>query len=210
MILVAFLNTVRFAKLIEGVLATAGGFLIGYVVVAVVGWWFDKYLLKQKSPEFAHKLCRLLGGLLLAILVAMMMFGGGGGEGNGDGDGKGDGKSSPVNGTLDPTTPNTAPSPIPTKAAPPTEERVRVTMLGGTDVKDQKFYQIDDDATPRTLQEVKAAVQRRKESTTKSLGLEILFAERNKLPQDHPAVTQLAKWAGDVAGLTVTFPAEKP
>jgi nucleoid-associated protein YejK len=69
---------------------------------------------------------------------------------------------------------------------------------------------VDDDATPRTLSEVKAAVQRRKESTAKSLGVEILFTKTNTLPQDHPAVTQLAKWAGDTAGLTVTFPAEKP
>lgn len=210
MMLVAFFNAVNFAKLIEGALATAGGFLVGYVLVWIFGWWADKYLFKRPSPMFAHRVCRMLGGLILAILVAMMVFGGGGGDGDGTGEGSGNGKASPTNGSLDATTPNTTPQPLPTKPLPPTVERVRITMLGGSDVKDQKFYLVDDDAMPRAFAEVKAAVQKKKESTAKPLGLEIRFTPQNTLPQDHRAVTQLARWAKDTAGMDVTFPAEAP
>lgn len=87
---------------------------------------------------------------------------------------------------------------------------MRITLLGGTDVKDQRFYLIDDDAAPKSLAEAKAAIQKAKDATSKTLGLEIRFASQNALPQDHPAVTQLARWAREVAGLTVTFPAEAP
>lgn len=209
MTIFGFLNTLNLAKLIEGILATAGGFLVGYILAAIAGWLFDKYLLKRKSPEFLHKVCRLLGGLILAIIVALLVFGGGGGEGNGTGEGTGNGKASPANGTIDPSSTND-PKQISLKPLPPVEERIRITLLGGTDVKDQKFYLIDDETVPRSLAEAKAAIQKAKDATTKTLGLEIRFAAQNALPQDHPAVTQLARWARESAGLTVTFPAEAP
>lgn len=207
MILVAFLNTLRLAKLIEGALATVGAFLVGYVLVALLGWLFDKYLLKRKSPELLHRVCRLLGGLILAILVAMMLFGGGGGSGDGTGDGAGTGTASPGPAS---NVESTDPKAVAAKVAPPVEVRVRVLVLGGTDVKDQKFYVVDDDPAPLAFADAKSAIQRKKDATAKSVGLEIRFPVQNALPRDHPAVAQLARWAGEVAGLTVTFPAEAP
>jgi hypothetical protein len=207
MFLLAFLNTIRLAKLIEGALATVGAFLVGYVLVAILGWWCDKYLLKRKSPELLHRVCRLLGGLILAILVAMMLFGGGGGSGDGTGDGAGAGKASPGHAT---ESDSTDPKANAAKVAPPVEVRVRVLVLGGTDVKDQKFYVVDDDPAPLAFADAKAAIQKKKDATAKSVGLEIRFPVQNALPRDHPAVAQLARWAGEVAGLTVTFPAEAP
>lgn len=209
MTIFAFLNTVNLAKLIEGILATAGGFLIGYLLAAIFGWFFDKYLLKRKSPALLHRILRLLGGLILAIIVAMMVFGGGGGSGNGTGDGAGDGKASPTAGTLDPNA-KADPKAPPVKPSKSAEERVGITVLGGTDVQENRFYQIDDDPAPRTFAEVKDHVRKKKELETKPLGLEIRFAERNALPRDHSAVRQLEAWARDVAGLSVTFPAEAP
>ncbi len=207
MILVAFLNTIRLAKLIEGALATVGAFLVGYVLVALLGWWCDKYLLKRKSPDLLHRICRLLGGLILAILVAMMLFGGGGGSGDGTGDGTGAGKASPGHA---PDAESTDPKAVAAKVAPPVEVRVRVLVLGGTDVKDQKFYVVDDDPAPLAFADAKTAIQKKKDATAKSVGLEIRFPVQNALPRDHPAVAQLARWAGEVAGLAVAFPAEAP
>lgn len=207
MILVAFLNTLRLAKLIEGALATVGAFLVGYVLVTLLGWWFDKYLLKRKSPELLHRVCRLLGGLILAILVALMLFGGGGGSGDGTGDGAGAGKASPGPAS---DAESTDPKAVAAKVAPPVEVRVRVLVLGGTDVKDQKFYVVDDDPAPLAFADARSAIQRKKDATAKSVGLEIRFPVQNALPRDHPAVAQLARWAGEVAGLTVSFPAEAP
>jgi hypothetical protein len=140
-----------------------------------------------------------------------MVFGGGGGEGDGTGDGVGNNKASPVNGTLEPNSVSTELKSTPTRSTGPTpEERIRITMLGGSDVKDQKFYLIEDEPTPRTLAEVKAAVQKRKDATTKTLGLEIRFTVQNTLPQEHPAVGLITKWAREIAGLSVSFPAEMP
>lgn len=207
MILVAFLNTLRLAKLIEGALATVGAFLVGYVLVTLLGWWFDKYLLKRKSPELLHRVCRLLGGLILAILVALMLFGGGGGSGDGTGDGAGAGKASPGPAS---DAESTDPKAVAAKVAPPVEVRVRVLVLGGTDVKDQKFYVVDDDPAPLAFADARSAIQRKKDATAKSVGLEIRFPVQNALPRDHPAVAQLARWAGEVAGLTLSFPAEAP
>lgn len=206
--IVAFVNTLNLAKLIEGILATAGGFLIGYVLVAVFGWCFDKYVLKRQSPVLLHRICRLLGGLILAILVAMMVFSGGGGSGNGTGDGTGDGKASPNSGTIEPKT-KPDPSLPPLKPMKTSEERVGITVLGGPDVQDNKFYLIDDDTTPRTFAEVKMVLGRKKETEAKPFGLEIRFPNRNALPKDHRAVTQLEQWALN-SGLAVTFPAEAP
>jgi hypothetical protein len=208
MMLVAFLNTIRLAKLIEGALATVGAFLVGYLLVALVGWWFDKHLIKRKSPDLLHRVCRLLGGLILAILVALMLLGGGGGSGDGTGDGTGSGKASPANGP--PDSESVDPKQVTAKVAPPVEVRVRVLVLGGTDVKDQKFYVVDDDPAPLAFADAKSAIQRKKDATAKSVGLDIRFPVQNALPRDHRAVTQLAQWAGEVAGLTVSFPAEAP
>ncbi len=208
MILLAFFSTVRIAKLLEGALATAGGFLVGYVLVAILGWLIQRYLFKRPAPAFLHRVCRLLGGLIVAILVAMMVFGGGGGEGDGTGDGTGTGKASPTTGTPDPTAPITDVKP--TKPLPPAEDRIRVTMLGGTDVKDERFYLVEVDTTPHTLAEAKALVQQKKDATPKTLGLEIRFMPRNTLPKDHPAVLQLSRWANDTAGMSVTLSAETP
>ena len=208
MILVAFLNTIRLAKLIEGALATIGAFLVGYILVAILGWWLDKYLLKRRSPDLLHRVCRLLGGLILALLVAMMLFGGGGGSGDGTGDGTGTGKASPSSASSN--SESADPKAATAVVLPPVEVRIRVLVLGGTDVKDQKFYVVDDDATPLALADAKAAILKKKDATAKSIGLEIRFPVQNALPRDHPAVSQFVRWAGETAGLTVTFPAEAP
>src|SRR5581483_10015840 len=110
-----------------------------------------------KSPQGVHRVARILGGLVVAILVALMLFGRGGpGTGEGAGGGptneKGEGHGTGTQQTR-PTNTDTTPPPPQTDSTPP-EQRVRVTLLGGEDVKDEKFYQIGDDRTPRTLKEV--------------------------------------------------------
>jgi hypothetical protein len=204
MILVA----ISLAKLIEGALATVGAFLVGYVLAAIFGWWFDKYVIKRSSPDLLHRIGRILGGLILAILVAMMLFGGGGGSGDGTGEGSGSGRASPAGGT--PDSEANDPKAIAAKTNPQVEVRVRVLVLGGTDVKDQKFYLVDDDPAPLAFADAKTAIQRKKDTTAKSVGLEIRFPVQNALPRDHPAVVRLANWASETAGLTVSFPAEAP
>ncbi len=204
----AFLDTLRLAKLIEGALATIGGFIVGYVLAIVLGWIFDKFLIKRRSPEFLHKVIRLIFGLAIAILVAVYFFGGGGG-GGGTGENNSEGTSSQVQGQPDPSDPTVVP-PSTLQPTDPAGLHVRITILGGNEVKDERFYQVDDDPTPHALPDIKSRILAKKEVSSGALILEVLFSRQFTLPQDHPAVTQLTSWARDRAGVTVTFPAEMP
>jgi len=213
----AFLDF-NLAQFLVNCLAVVGGFLVGYVLTGGLAWWLDRSLFRKTTPPVIHRTVRVLGGVIAAVVVALLVFGrGGGGVGGGQGEGIGSGTASPGSGTGTGTGTNgetAAPSPAPPPAAPakdvpPPEARVRVTVLGGPDVKDQRFYLVGDDPTPRTLAEAKAAIQAKKDSAPEKLGVEIRFTARNTLPRDHPAVTLLADWARD-AGLAVVFPAESP
>jgi hypothetical protein len=205
------LNVTRIAQLLVNCFAVGGGFLAGYIGMMIVGKLVDRFVLHRKTPHTVHMGFRYLGGTAMAILVALIVFGhgqgwtlmGGGLDGSSNGTG-GQASGETASTKTDPT----LPEPSKTQTSLATEERIRITMLGGADVKEQRFYQLDDDVQARTLAEIKAAIHKRKEGTMKSLGLEVRFASRNALPQDHPAVGLLTKWARETAGLPVTFPAE--
>lgn len=202
-------NPARFAQLVVNLLAVGGGFLLGYLLAGGVVWWLGR----GKAPDGLKRTARLLGGVAVAVLVFLIVFGhglgwtlfGGGLAGTDNGSGKG-----PADRTEPVSTAPDRPPVQPAKPLPPAGERVRVTLLGGPDVKDQRFYLVDDDPAPRTLDEVRTAALRRKEEAgAKGLAVEVRFAATNTLPREHPAVTRLERWAAE-AGLTVTFPAEGP
>jgi hypothetical protein len=208
----AFFDPAHFAQFLVNCLAVAGGFLAGFVVTAGVVWWIDRTFLRGQSPDVLKRAARVLGGAAAALVVALLVFGkGGGGLGGGTGEAVGSGTPATVvgQGTGEAPSPTT-PTP-PTKPSPPAGERVAVTVLGGADVRDQRFYLLDADTTPRTFDEAKAGILAKKETAgAKGLAVEVRFPPTNALPQDHPAVTRLVAWARDAAGLTVTFPAAGP
>ena len=84
---------------------------------------------------------------------------------------------------------------------------MRVTLLGGEDVREEKFYLLGDDRTPLDLPGLTAALKSRKESAARPLGIEVRFASNNTLPRTHPAVLRLTAWA-QANGYPVTFPAK--
>jgi hypothetical protein len=211
------LGAEQVAQFFVNVLAVAGGFLVGFLVTGFVVWLLDRWLTGGKSPPVLKQACRMIGGLLLAILVALIVFGSGSGWGlfgAGTGDTKGQGTTDTTGdgkgGTTSPSTPDvqqtsTAPQP-PVKDVPPPDQRVRVTVLGGAAVKEERFYLVDDDRLPKTFAEVTAAVKGKKSTSGKAVGLEVRFTADNTLPRDHPAILRLTTWASQ-NGVTVTFPA---
>lgn len=216
LVLFAFgLSSEKVAQLFLNCFAVAGGFLVGWVLTGLVAWFLDKRLTGGKSPATVHRVAKNLGGVGLAILVALIVFGNGSGWSIMGGDGDGDGKSNappgrpggPDKGGPPATSPNTTPIPDTRKEQPSPRERVRVTVLGGEAVKNERFYLLDDDATPRTIAEARATLAGKKESAKGSLGVEIRFTADNAIPPNHPAVLQLTNWARDNA-VTVSFPAE--
>lgn len=196
-------------------LAVAGGFLAGYVLGGAVAFALDRWVFGKKAPDLVKKCVRWVTGLILAVVVALIVFGdGGGGLGMGGGDGKGSGK--PTEGDAkDKLAPQPPPekdqppvTPVTPKDTRPAEAVIRITILGGNDVSQERFYLIDDDRTPRTFAEVRATVSGRKAKDARKTVLAIYFPPPpNRLPLEHPAVTQLVTWARDEAGLDVTFPA---
>ena len=204
----------RLASFAIKCLAVGGGFLAGYLLGGAIAYALDRWAFNKKAPDLVKKSIRIVSGLVLAILVALIVFGeGGGGLGLGGGEGKGTG--TPSGEGQKEKTPTPAPpdkdrqvSPATPADTRPTEVTVRVTVLGGSDVVQERFYLLDDDRTPKTFAEVRAAVTARKAAEKRKMRLAILFPPPpNRVPIDHGAVTQLVKWARDEAGLDVTFPA---
>ncbi len=221
MLLAVGLNTARLGQLIVNLFAIAGAFLIGYVLAMGAGWLLERFLFGFKAGDPVRQAFRIVTGIALALLVAIIVFGhgegwnlfGGGLEGDANQAGQQQtGTTAPNPDAATPTTPTTEPQtpPQPINAGPVPTERYRITMLGGKDVAEQKFYLVEDDLTPRNFAEVKVALAKKKELRGKPFQLEIRFAGRNTLAPNHGAVLQLSQWARESAGLSVTFPAEEP
>ncbi len=147
-------------------LAVAGGYLVGMLLGGLVIGGLDKWVLKKRTPDFIKQSIRTLTGILVALLVALMVFGGGsGGEGDGgpgtgtqnsENDKKGDEPAKP-----DPNRPTPEPIPLPKgtgEMAP-----VRVTFLGGADVRESKAYLLNDDPA-RTFPDLTAAIKKLRDS----------------------------------------------
>jgi hypothetical protein len=101
------------------------------------------------------------------------------------------------------------------KAKPPDEavvtgkagpEVMRIEMLGGQRVQEQRFYVSEGQTAPQTLAELRQAIDDRQKRTPPLKGIEIVIYE-NSVARDHPAVRDLERWARehDLA-VTVSFP----
>lgn len=204
------LDSSKVAQFFVNCLAVGGGFLAGFLLTWISTFLLDRWITRGRTPEPLHRIARILGGVAAAVLVALIVFGQGGngyGLGGDAGEGKGDGQGL-GHGTVatQPTAADVRPIET-TKSEPvPPEQRVRVTMLGGEAVKEERFYLLDDDPGPRTLEEIKTAVAAKKGAGGKPVGIEIRFTRTNTLPRSHPAVLRLTSWA-QANGVTVTFPA---
>jgi hypothetical protein len=196
-------NPDRLAAMAMNALAVGGGFLAGYLVMALAAYFLDRWLTGGKSPFGLHKTVRAIGGVCGAVLVALLVFGDGIGTGRGDGPG-----TTPSTGAGSGTTAVTtlAPDSV-TKDKPPeptrSEEIVRVTVLSGDDVVGERFYVVEGDPAKRTLDEVKRELAARKAGTLKTLAVEVVLA-KNTDPQNS-GVQSLIGAARD-AGFSVKLP----
>ncbi len=202
-----------FNELLHNTLLVAGGFLVGYVLGGILAWVIGRYALKQKDTSNLKAVGKPVCGAVVAIIIAMIVFTGRGKPLGDGGDGKGttnndsNGKANPSNTNPDPKLdPKLAPPKIDIK---PADVTLRVTILGGEDVQNERFYLLDDDRTAKTFAELKTAITERRKNEKGKVVVAVLFPVKNALPREHPAVTQVAKWAAEEAGLDVVFPALK-
>lgn len=210
--LLAFLdvNPDRVASIVVNLLAVAGGFFGGLILTAIVTFLIDRKVTGGKSPAGLHKTARVSGGLLGALLVALLVFGDGFGTGPGDGPGDTDETGTGAGtGQTTITTPVTSPSPedVPPEVPPPDPtkpiETLRVTVLSGANVKEQRFYVVEGEPTPLTLDAVKKTMATRKAATDKTVAIEVILSARTD-PQGSGAQSLIA--AAQEAGLRVVLP----
>jgi hypothetical protein len=83
---------------------------------------------------------------------------------------------------------------------------LRIDILGGTRVKQERFYVLEGNTEPLTLSEVRKAIQaRRQEPEQPPLKGIVVLIYGTSVARDHPAVKNLVKWAEENR-LSVTFP----
>lgn len=165
----------------------------------------DRWVLANKSPDQLKKAISLLAGIALAVIVALIVFGEGGSGlfGGGGGDGQGKGQPTPAdNGKAAPVpTPDTKkdepkkedPPKVPPK---PTPGDVRVAILAGDEVRDGRFYVIDDDTAPRNFEEFKQVITARRAATKTELTVVFRFKSA-PLSDNHPAVRRVVAWVNE-------------
>lgn len=219
-LMLGFPSAKEFGEFGLNCLAVAGGFAVGYFLGAILAFALDRWAFNKKSPDVLKKALRVLAGIALALLIAFLVFRGGGGWGGGNGpEGPGsNGSENPDSGKkadpAHPTPHDPKPQPkIDTPKSPelrPDDPKVRVTFLGGDAVQGDHFYLIDDDQAPKTFAELKAIVQKRKDSATAPLTLIVLYPSDPKQRIDPSSinVTQVTSWAEGL-GIGVFKPGKK-
>lgn len=195
----------RIAAMVVNALAVGGGFLAGFVLTGIAAHYLDKWLARGQSPAGLHRAVRYVGGVCGAILVVLLVFGDGTGRGPGDGPG-----TTPFTGAGTGTTAVTAAaqepvSPVapPVPDTPPGEEVVRVTVLSGVDVVEQRFYVIEGDPAALTLDALKRELAARKKVAAKPLTVQVVLGPRAN--SDGSGVQSLIG-AAQAAGYGVKLP----
>jgi hypothetical protein len=198
------------------VLAAFGGFGIG----AVASGFIARFLIRLLTARAVHwlplRLVQLLGGTTLGL--AVWFFGlGWGGNGFGLGQGNGSGNSVPGTSTFDlrPSADDrsskfenrTSSSKFDTL---PSE--LRIELLGGPKVKNERFYVVEGDSNALSLAELQQRIRARMEAQSQPplKSVELVIYD-DSVAQDHPAVQDLERWAREQnLSVTLAFPKREP
>jgi hypothetical protein len=180
--------------------AGAGAWVVGFVVRRVKKW-----LGRREPTGVIGRSLRFIGAFGGGLLVWFMVFApggsglfGGGGSLFGE---KGKGAVSSLPGDTLRTSTREPAAPSGGGHAP----AMRIILLGGTKVAQERFYLIEGEKEAHTLAEVKAAIKERQGAGMNAI--ELLIYE-NSVAKSHPAVKDLEKWARD-NNLTVSEPPTK-
>jgi hypothetical protein len=191
-------------------LAVAGGAAIG----AIASGWLFRLLARlsfQRSvPRKVLIPVRALGAAALGLAVWVWVSSSGGwGPGMGGLLGSGGSNAETTEAGARPRGEYTAPSagqPVPAIQREQGEDSLRIDILGGARVKQERFYLLEGNKEPLTLSEVRKAIQaRRQEKDKPPLKGIVIMVYPSSVARDHPAVRNLVKWAEENR-LSVTFP----
>ena len=170
-------------------LAVVGAAAIGALLVGALVRRLGRWLIFRDVPRPVLLLFRGLGGVAAGLAAWVMvsspggsgLFGGGGAVFGGKGSDIG--KQAPEPSVNQPTTSLALISRAPA---------VRIIMLGGARVSGQRFYLIEGQKEPRTVEEMKTILKEQQKAGVRNI--ELLIYE-NSVARNHPAVKSLEKWA---------------
>jgi hypothetical protein len=165
-----------------------------------------KAVIRREAPRVLVTPFRIVGAVAGGWAIWLLVIGSGFGFGGGDSlfGGSGAGGETSTSNTQTQKVSLPAASPAPTAATAPTAPStvLRIVVLGGSRVADERFYQVEDNKTPLTLSELKNLINERKLQGLRGLELRIY---EDSVAKNHPAVSNLEEWAGK-NDLTVSIP----
>jgi hypothetical protein len=186
-------------------MAVLGGVGVGWVVSGFFVRVTGKLLTLRQVPRPVVRFVQLLGGVALGFAVWLWVTGTGGGFGFGGG---GFGGGGPGGTGARTTAPDAARGKAPAgdkdKGGAGRTTSVQVTMLGGERVREDRFYLLDGEQAPRTLGELKDALQQRRQKDPDLKEL-VIVVEEASVARNHPAVLDLQRWAREEADLAVVM-----
>lgn len=194
-------------------LAVAGGATVGWLGSGLLVRLLVRLSLHRAVPRKLLLPVRALGALALGLAVWVGASSSGGlGPGLGGWFGTGDGKLAAKTESGRSAEPSAEPAASAAKRAgtdsqpQPGQDTMRIEILGGARVQEKRFYLLEGEKEPRTLSEVRKAIQaRRQEKDKTALKGIVIMIYGSSVARDHPAVKNLATWAEE-NGLSITFP----
>jgi hypothetical protein len=204
-----------FGHMIIHGLAVAGAAAVGYVLTLGLVWLIGRLAFNRQAPRPVKRILATLGSVAVGLLALAMLFNnsGGAGWGFGPGMGFGTGTGSP---SID-SSPATSRSPetaASAKVKPPSDDPgvrpllpLRIRMLGGDKVRDERFYLVEDSTQPMTLSEIKNHLRqkRRKDDGVPAFREVAIVITPESVASDHPAVRQLFEFVRNDLQLSVSI-----
>jgi hypothetical protein len=184
-------------RVLVGVLAVAGGFLVGNLLTLVLCRLIARAAFHTRmNRRFEHAL-RILGGIALAVLVAWLVFRGGPGWGfGGTGSGEGEGAGGPSPKDTDPAK-EARPKVVPKKDEEAVlASGVKVTVLRGSAYP--KTFRFEGEAEGVDLAAAKEKLRQRKEAAMGKLQFMDLIIYRNSTAEGNALVQDFEEYAHEL------------
>lgn len=209
----SLLAVVDLGMLVLKIMAVAGGAAVGGFGSGLLVSGMAKATVHKTLPKPVLFLVRVVGAVVLGWIIYLLAFGSGGsgfGFGSGgSGTGTGGTQAASTNkqdkgSAQDQQGNKSQESPV----IPPGPEVLRIDMLGGSNVQNERFYVVDGVREPKNLTELRQYLLQQKEEKGKTALKAIQISiYRNSVNKDHPAVSSLQNWArANDLEVTLAFP----
>jgi hypothetical protein len=179
-------------KAFVGILAVAGGFLVGNVASLIVCRLLAKFAFRRSINANVEKFVRIVGGIAVAALIALILFRGGPGWGfGGAGDGEGEGQGLTDKASSSKERPKTEPR----KSIQEPHEitKVRIEILAAKQYP--KNFLFDGESEARDVAGAKQALRELRDRSGEKLQLVELTIYKDSTAESHQTIQEFIEYA---------------